>query len=553
MDKSGNAHFINIDLLATKFNFSDNRSAKEPLILRSTIRKHEMMEAEMDGSRHGAVSAAVAATSAAGREDRVVNELNFFAIDKSSREEASSASAVKSENVEESVEEDKEMKLNTGLNLLTENIGSDKSLVDEEAPGNEHKCLNLTEMAVLKAELDRMNIENQRLKSMIYQVNNNCHALQGHLLSLMQRHGANPPAETADSDKVFVNVNGRTLEDREKFPGKDENSQSFSGDKTRDGLGSPHNNIVESMEYFKTPRESSANEVTPFRDPNKSESIDHRQRRDDAPWSPTKVQKIGSSADQAAETMAMIKKARVSVRARSEAAMIADGCQWRKYGQKMAKGNPCPRAYYRCSMAIGCPVRKQVQRCAEDKTILVTTYEGQHNHPLPQAAVAMASTTSSAASMILSGSMASSDGMIANSHYITGTASFPGSLPSLATLSATAPFPTVTLDLTHTAPTNDTITNPMKLQRPLFLGSAMQSQVGYALNQSELLQVLSNQMNQAPSDMANTGGTTAAITADPNFTAALVAAIASVVGGIHPNHGGASDDVITRSRINENT
>ncbi|KAL2934616.1 putative WRKY transcription factor 21 [Bienertia sinuspersici] len=58
-----------------------------------------------------------------------------------------------------------------------------------------------------------------------------------------------------------------------------------------------------------------------------------------------------------------------------------DEYSWRKYGQKPIKGSPHPRGYYKCSSMRGCPARKHVERCLEDPSMLIVTYEAEHTHP----------------------------------------------------------------------------------------------------------------------------------------------------------------------------
>ncbi|XP_031092613.1 WRKY transcription factor 1-like isoform X1 [Ipomoea triloba] len=70
------------------------------------------------------------------------------------------------------------------------------------------------------------------------------------------------------------------------------------------------------------------------------------------------------------------------VQTMSEVDIVNDGYRWRKYGQKLVKGNPNPRSYYRCSNA-GCPVKKHVERASHDPKVVITTYEGQHDHDMP--------------------------------------------------------------------------------------------------------------------------------------------------------------------------
>ncbi|KAD3068715.1 hypothetical protein E3N88_36595 [Mikania micrantha] len=80
------------------------------------------------------------------------------------------------------------------------------------------------------------------------------------------------------------------------------------------------------------------------------------------------------------------KEPRFAFMTRTEIDHLDDGYRWRKYGQKAVKNSHFPR----CT-STSCNVKKRVERCMDDPSCVITTYEGKHNHPVARNAAPLMS------------------------------------------------------------------------------------------------------------------------------------------------------------------
>ncbi|KAK6787681.1 hypothetical protein RDI58_016206 [Solanum bulbocastanum] len=389
--------------------------------------------------------------------------------------------------------DDEDRDIDDQENIIVHQRGAVNVMVKRERSSPEHNSMASTsthkeqddQLASAKVEMREVMEENQRLRMHLDRMMKEYRNLQNQFHDIVKKETDQKSSSTVntsthhdesdqEADQLVSLSLGRTTSDMKK----DELSKILKKDKGHDDEGVIIINNNKSLDlgldckFESTPTECSPVNYSP------ENSLDDQANKDENGNQNPKTMRNNGDGDDVSQQNPT-KRARVSVRVRCDAPTMNDGCQWRKYGQKIAKGNPCPRAYYRCTVAPNCPVRKQVQRCAEDMSILITTYEGTHNHTLPLSATAMASTTSAAASMLLSGSSSSSD----PNPQVTATTTTPTSTTSAningfnfylsdtskhnkspyyfpnSSISTSAPnsLPTITLDLTSTSSSSSSL------------------------------------------------------------------------------------------------
>ncbi|XP_078151257.1 WRKY transcription factor 22-like [Carex rostrata] len=71
-----------------------------------------------------------------------------------------------------------------------------------------------------------------------------------------------------------------------------------------------------------------------------------------------------------------------SIRVPAKTAKNADKYSWQKYDSRKLVDHPYRQRYYKCHER-GCHAKKVIDRDANDSSMLIITYDGEHNHSSP--------------------------------------------------------------------------------------------------------------------------------------------------------------------------
>eukprot|EP00253_Pinus_taeda_P025593 PITA_25593 len=359
-------------------------------------------------------------------------------------------------------------------------------------------------MAVLETRINFMKQENQNLKSMLKRMISSyddlqkqirCQKEKQHQTRVDRSKRFSPEHQIEENFNFRVLSTGSVNVDSGDSVSHQSNESSDSDERVQE-KNERNTGFMDDQQLPSNRREINSLQLDQFQNGMLDSSMDE---------SPNKKHQALSQGG--GEQTAVAPKKVVYMRTRSEASVINDGCRWRKYGQKSTRNNPRPRSYYKCAMAPDCPVKKRIQRCAEDATIVITTYEGEHTHSLNP--LAMATMQAGSSNQFIG------EGMNGE-NFVVHNQSMPFSAGCIARISTSSSCPTIILDLTDNQRNRGLQMQPAHLAASSFQHfTPSLNSMGHVLEQNQL-----GNYSSIIQDYV------ASIRADPNFSAALATAIA---------------------------